>query len=111
MEAMIMNKNMIMLLMMSFCVMTLILSPVSATQHKYLVHSVYNDGAGGHEVTPYIDIGSGHTGTWKIWGWTQDSFGTHNYLDSGHVLPIFSRYWGYKAAAQFGAAFDSYADF
>lgn len=106
-----MNRNIPMLLIMSFFAIAMVLSPVSATQHKYPVHCVYDDGSGGRAVTPYIDIGTGHLGTWKIWGWTQDCFGTHNYIDTGHVLPVISRYWGYKASAQFSAAFDSYADF
>jgi hypothetical protein len=90
--------------------MALFLSPVSATQHTYPVHYVVDGG----QVVPYIDIGTGHTGTWKIWGWIRDYYsGTYKYVDSGHVLPIFSRYWGYGKSVKNlrDAAFDSYADF
>ena len=108
-----MKKNIPMVLIMSFCAMALLLSPVSATQHSTQHSCAAHYVVDGGQVVPYIDIGFGHTGSWKIWGWINDNSGSYKYIDSGHVFPIISKYWGWgkSVTGLRNAAFDAYADY
>lgn len=50
-------------------------------------------------ITPFVDVGFGHYGSWSIEGnisYIYNGNQNYHYFDSGIILPIFSKYWGWK---------------
>lgn len=86
-------------------VMGIILTPACAKPYNVDVAFKNVDGVTYH-VTPYIHLQKddwGHWGSWQIRGTinygyppTQPKRYTYQYADSGHVVPLYRDYWGFK---------------
>ncbi|AXV37286.1 MAG: hypothetical protein CIT01_03270 [Methanobacterium sp. BRmetb2] len=81
----------------------LCVSPVSARTVSVKV-SKYNINKASSAVTPYIDIGYWHYGSYSIKGSIYYKYNGNRkwqYADSGTILPTFSRYWGWRFKAPY----------
>jgi hypothetical protein len=84
-------------MLLTIFVLTMAIIP-SAMAVSVPVHYVlHNSGKFSAALTPYMDLGTGHFGTWSIDGTVSGPLGSWSYHDKGHVLPVFSRYWGWTA--------------
>ena len=69
-----------------------------ATTHSAPVYyELKNSGQFSAALTPYMDLGYGHTGSWSIQGTVSGPLGSWRYTDHGTVLPVISKYWGWTA--------------
>lgn len=59
----------------------------------------YNLNTGKSVVTPYITVGYGHSGSYKISGLIYYKYHGNQkwqYSDSGNIYPVFSKYYGWR---------------
>jgi hypothetical protein len=98
-EEMIVVDRCLLWVVLFFGVMGLFSAPVYATEYSVPVHYVLKaPGTDFSQLSPYFDIGMGHTGTWMIQGTILGDAGQFwDYSSQGMINPVISRYWGRTA--------------